>query len=761
MGPTVRLAVTGVRRRGAGQVVVLVLVTALAAAAIVAGLASRTTAATLLDDAYQRAGRPDVVLFGTPDALRAAATDPDVAAASEPAQRAEGETIIDGETEEIAVTAVDPDALPAVGTPDLVAGRWPTARDEVVVEQSLVTEGVTDVGDTVEMTTRTGTFAFEVVGSAIELTDCFWPTCTPVRVFGLPELVANVGAGSDPIHVASYRLVNPEADVAVGARLLRDGGPQAIFGQMAWSDTRGDILIVGEVFGAMVGGFGAFLLMAACFVVAGATAARLVARRRTLGLLRAVGFRPRQLVVAMLGEHAIIGAAGVALGWALGSLVAPQLSGAGRVLDADRRTFEAGPLLTALLLVEAFLALAVVVPSWRAGRQPATEVLRDVPTAPTGGRAVAAAARRLGAGPSLVAGLRRAVARPVRAALATAAVLVAAIGAVVTAGFIATVDGAVADPARIGTPFDAVAVPTGLSHDELAAVLDDTPEVAAWYTEREATATIGRASFRTRVLGGDPAAAGFDVREGRAVAGPGEAMAGYGFLDAAGLEIGDRVEATIAGAVVDVELVGWYLDAEDTGEMLVLREESLPPDARLDPPMFNLVAADGVERDAVTAAVADRVGSGAHVVTEDPGDLAGIAAVKGTLIGFAGLLAAVAAANLLATTVAATRERARALGVLRTVGCTTGQLVAQSAAGAGFLGFVAGIVGVPIGSVVFRALSDGITAGVGIGPGLGVSPSAWFLVAVVPSVTLLAAAAGGLASLGLSRRPAAELVRYE
>jgi putative ABC transport system permease protein len=195
--------------------------------------------------------------------------------------------------------------------------------------------------------------------------------------------------------------------------------------------------------------------------------------------------------------------------------------------------------------------------------------------------------------------------------------------------------------------------------------------------------------------------------------------------------------------------------------VLTLREESLPADATFDPPVFRLVAAEGFDRDDMTTDVAARVGAGAHVVAEDPGDLAGVADAKNTLYGFAALLAAVALANLLATTVAATRERARALGVLRTIGCTTPQLVGQSAVGTGFLGFVAGVIGVPVGWAVFRQMSDAITAGVGIGPGLGLPPSGWFMVAVVPALTLIAAGAGALAALGLSRRPAAELVRYE
>ena len=76
------------------------------------------------------------------------------------------------------------------------------------------------------------------------------------------------------------------------------------------------------------------------------------------------------------------------------------------------------------------------------------------------------------------------------------------------------------------------------------------------------------------------------------------------------------------------------------------------------------------------------------------------------------------------------------------------------------VGLLAGLVGVPVGAWVFRALSDAITSGVGIGPGLTVNPSTAFVGAVVP-LSALVAAAGALAAAGVARRPAAELVRYE
>lgn len=763
----IRLTLAGARRRGIGQVLALVLVSAFASAAIVAGLASRTTNASLVDAAYERANHPDLVLYGTPDALRAAATDGEVAAASEPVARGFGQVqageVTGSDPVDISVMAIDPTRLPAVGTPELVEGRWPAAADEITVEHSVLVEGVVALGGRLTITNPSGSFEVRVVGSAIELSDCFYTNrqCDPLRAFGTPTLVdeLNAGLGLPQAHVAWYRLVDPERAAAVGTRLLRDEGPlPGLGGQNHWPDTRGDILIIGEVFGAMVAGFGAFLLGAACFVVAGATAARMVARRRSLGLLRAVGFRTGQLTASIVLEHAVIGAVGVGVGWLVGSLAAPNLGGVATVLDTGAGTFEPGALVAALGAVEALLALAVVVPAWRAGRLPATEVLRDVPLASGAGRAIGVLARRLGAGPSLVVGLRRAVARPARAALASAALLVAAVGTIVAAGFIGGIDRATADPAVIGHPYDASVF--GPVDDGLTAALATMPTVQAWFTERETRAAVGDGLYLTRALGGDPAAAGYRVGGGRALTGPGEALVGYGFLQDTGLDVGDPFTATIGGSEVDLHVVGWYLETSDAGRVVLVREESLPTVPDGSSTIVRVVAARGVAPEELVAAVAPRAGPLAFVLAGDP-DVGGLRAVTGTLYGFAALLAGVAAANLAATTVAATRERARALGVLRTVGCTTRQLIGQAAAGGAVLGLAAGLVGAPLGWFVFQSLADAMASGVGIGPGLAPGPPGWFLAAVVPATTALAAAAGALSSLGLSRRPAAELVRFE
>jgi putative ABC transport system permease protein len=760
---TVHLAVAGLRRRGLGQTLVLALVAALASAAIVAGLAAQTSSAEVVDAAYERANRPDLVLYGPLDELRAVAGDAAVAEASEPRALSNiGTTDVDGDPIEVLLSAVDPDDLPAVGRPDLVSGRWPGAgAREIVVEQSLVAEGVTAVGDSFTVDRPGGTtVTFEVVGSAVDLTDCFWPTCDPLRVFALPAAVAELGSGDggEQRYVAAYRLVDPAEAVAMHTRLVGDADQQ--LGGSAWPDTRGDILVIGSVFGALLGGFGLFLLATACLVVAGATAARLVARRRTLGLLKAVGFTPSQLTASVLGEHAVIGAAGVVAGWVLGSLLSPAVqAGIDGVVGEPSSMFGVRPLLVALALVEAFLAVSVVVPSWRAGRQPASAVLRDAPPSPDGGRRVAAVAGYLGAGPALVSGIRRAFARPVRAGLAAAGVVVAATGSIVAAGFLQSIDRLLDDPAALGEPWEAALSNNGLPATTVEEGLSSRPEVRSWYTELDATGTVGDAVFGVRILGGDPDAAGFNIEEGRSLRSATEAIAGYGFLEATGREVGEQLSIDVDGRPLELTIVGWYHEFEDSGEVVRVREEAAAG-LSSGSPTWHLRAAAGTTPEQLAAAVADRFGDDVIVETYGVND-GGLAAINGSLVAMAAILGLVAFANLLAMTLSTTRERARSLGVLRTIGTTTGQLVGQSAAGAGVIGLIAGFVGVPLGTWVFRTLSDSITSGVGVGPGLTVTPSRAFLVAVMLACTVVAAAAGGLAAAGLARRPAAELVRYE
>lgn len=752
MGATLRLAAAGFRRRSRVQLLALVLVCSLAATAVVAGLAAQTSSADLVDEAYETAGRPDLVLYGPPDALAEVADDPAVDAGGTPLPTAQAETDVDNQTVEVSLIGYDGVEPLAVGEPDLVEGRWPEADDETVVERSLLSEGVVELGGTFTISTDDGPRDLTVVGAAIDLTDCFWPTCDPLRTFVRPDTVDGDHA------LAAYRLHDPDEAGAVAGRLLDDDA-LGLSGANSWPDTRGDILVIGTVFGTLVGGFGTILLAAAAFVVAGATTARLVARRRTLGLLRAVGFRPRQLQGAVWLEHLVVGAASVLIGWLLGTYLSPTFQARlDEVLPGAATRFDPVSLAVAAALVLGLLTVSVAIPAVRATRQPATEVLREAPPTPTGGRRIAAVARRLGAGASTVCGLRRAFARPGRAALAGGALLVATVGSVVAFGFLGTLGDIEADPAVTGNPWDIAVVAGTAEPGDVDRTLDGTPGVDRWYTEREQTGTVDATGFTVRLIGGDVDDTGYVVQEGRPMAADDEAIVGYGFLEATGLGVGDPLTVDLEGHVVEATIVGWYSDTADTGKMIQLRESAVPAAALTDDLTWRVVAADGVDVDELAADLERRFDGTAVAMPLEVDDLG---PARAAMVAMAVLLAVIALANLLATTVSGTRERARAIGVLRTVGCSTGQLVGQSAVGVAVVGLLAGLVGLPLGWLVYETLVDGLTSGIGIGPGFASAPPLVAVVLLVPAMALLSAGAGALAALGLARRPASDLVRYE
>lgn len=74
---------------------------------------------------------------------------------------------------------------------------------------------------------------------------------------------------------------------------------------------------------------------------------------------------------------------------------------------------------------------------------------------------------------------------------------------------------------------------------------------------------------------------------------------------------------------------------------------------------------------------------------------------------------------------------------------------------------MAAVVGVPLGLVVFRLLSDVVSEGIGVGPAWMPMPGAVALLVLAVGVVTLSALLGALSVLGIVRRSTADLVRGE
>ncbi|GAA2138746.1 hypothetical protein GCM10009844_07000 [Nocardioides koreensis] len=750
-----------VRGRRLRAMLVLLVVVALASVAIVAGLSTQQQAGSRWDAAFAESNGAHVTITSDdPAALRAVAADPRVAARSAAYDVSFGVEVTRGTrlVGETGVLAMADRARPDIARPLLREGRWvrPGAADEAVVDRAFALDEGIGLGDRLTLRQAGRTLTVTVVGQAVNLRDTFYPDGDATVWLDPAGYAALAPRGA--ARTVFLRLHDPDAAEAFVADV------SGVVGTSDWLDTRTDVLRAGSIFGTFLRVLGVFVMVAAAVVVAGSVATRVLARRRDIGLLKAVGVTPAQVTGAVVLAHAVVAAAGVLVGWLLGGLLAGELQlQVAEVLGSAGPVFDPGALLTTLLVVEVLVVAATVIPARRAGHTPTTVALAPVP--PTRGHRsrLAAAGERLGLGPVPVAGLRDAFAQPARATMTALALGVAVVGVVVTAGFSRTIDGVIGDPAVTGEPEEVRVFPDeSASRSAVPRALDAEPGVASWFTETGSEATLGKEQFLANAVGGDVADAGFVVREGRMIEHRGETVTGYGFLQRFGVDVGDRITVRIEEQPLTLTIVGWYSEAEEAGEMLMYPFADVAAvDPRARPDSYRVALAPGADRVAVAASLAETLGPRARVeaVPRDSADVVDPFLLAVDLIS--GLVIVVALANLASTLALVVRQRARDLAVLRAVGFTPRQAVGVVATGGVVLALLAVAVGLPLGWWLSGAANDAVGAEIGMGPGIARSPSWAVVLLVVPLAVLVTAGLAVLAARRAATAEVAELVRYE
>jgi putative ABC transport system permease protein len=739
-----------------------VVVIALASAALVGGLEGQTKAGDRWDAAFTEANGAHVTIDGRdPDTLAEIASLPEVAASTHSYQRSAGdlEVLRDGQALTTAfVREMEINDLPEIARPLLRDGRWanPGTDDEMVLDRAFGLDEGIDVGDRIAVSTPAGPLSFTVVGRAIDFVDCFYPNCDPVTAWVDPVGFARLDV--EATSTVFLRLREPDADDRFIASLNDyDVGTQG------WIDTRDDTLSVYELFGAFLGAFGLFVMIAAAVVVAGSMATRAVARRRDIGLLKAVGTTPRQVAASIVLSHMVAAAVGVGVGWVLGGFLAPATEvDLGRTLGTGGASFSLQALFVAFVIVELIVIVATVVPAWRASRLSTTAALAPVTIHAARGRLLTGFTARLRMGPIGVAGVRDAFGRPARSALTAIALALAIVAALTSISTQRTIDRVFGDPTLIGNPEELRVYPNGDDADAIRAVLDSDNGVESWFAETPEDLALGDETFLGMAMSGDVDHAGFDVREGRMLAGSGEAIAGWGLLNRFGLDVGDEMTVTANGEAIRLTIVGWYRESEDTGEILRFSLADLQQ-VRLDaePGWVSINLADGISPEVMATTLTGQLGSLGRVEVQSTEGSAEIDAFRLAFLLVSLLVIIVAVANLASTMVLSVRQRTHDLGVLRAVGVTPLQVTAMIAAGAAALAVVAAVIGVPLGLIISDAVATVVGSASGIGPGLGAGPGVAAVVMVVLTTVALAAILGAVAARRAAVAEVSDLVRYE
>jgi putative ABC transport system permease protein len=237
---------------------------------------------------------------------------------------------------------------------------------------------------------------------------------------------------------------------------------------------------------------------------------------------------------------------------------------------------------------------------------------------------------------------------------------------------------------------------------------------------------------------------GYPVVAGRWFRGGGEIVVPTSFLRSSALRLGDEIALEADGRRATVRIVGEVF-ANDDDHVYADRDTvtGLSPAAPVD--AFEVRVGPGTsaeayaERISGNAAFASGAGS-AMPRQEEDGTIAILLALITTLTV---LLAVVAGLGVLNTVALDTRERARAIGVLKSLGMTPRQTMVMVVTSVAGIGLVAGVAGIPLGMALHHQVAPAMASAADLrlpGPMLSVYGA--------PAYAALAASGVVLAVLG-------------
>jgi putative ABC transport system permease protein len=614
----------------------------------------------------------------------------------------------------------------AVDRLDLWQGRWATAPGEIVLSQPPPGPGGNRIPPGKELKEVTvGGQRFAIVGRAFSISDTADAWVSPDQMTALRptaiQMLYRFDGDVSSAAAVQARLAAVTASLPAGALVAAQ--PYTVVKDQVSVDIGAYIPLLAT--------FGVLGLIVAVVIVGNVVSGAVVAGFRHIGVLKALGFTPRQVVAVYIVMVSVPALVGTVLGTVAGGFAAQPLLaegfeglGLGGGVGVTPTVVVVG-----LLGVPLLVAVTAFVPAMRARRLSAAEAI-SAGSAPRAGRGLRVQ-RRLGGLrlPRPVSlGLGLPFARPGRSLFTVAAVLLGVTTVTFATGLAATLTrvGTIRDVAsgQIAVhPSDgrsrmagdgqpppsapgAVTTRTDAEVEQLLRGLPDAARVAAYH--QLPVPAVGQAKPLTVVfVRGDFAAMGYEkeLTAGRWARGAGEAIVASQLMRERGMAIGDRIILELDGRRAVLAVVGEVMEGPPGSEGVIADWgvlTGLSPDREIKPWQvdYQVQLTRGGD---VTAYVAAVRAADAGLDAWDTSQLSDFAV---TVIGFssslAALLATVAALGVFNTVVLNVRERRRDLGMLRSIGMTPRQVITMVLASMALLGLVGGLLGVPLGVAAHR-----------------------------------------------------------
>jgi putative ABC transport system permease protein len=540
----------------------------------------------------------------------------------------------------------------------------------------------------------------------------------------LPAQVAPlVGQGHYLGYRMAYRLPGrpTQADLRRATARLEAALPAgAVSDTMSYLEVKKLFTLINTIILTFLLAFSVFALGAAAAVTANVVAGAVLASYRDVGIMKALGYTPAQVVGALTGAMLVPALAGSVVGIPLGTLLAqPLLGRSSQALGLPSRlAFSPAVDLLTLAGVLVVVTAAAMLPALRAGRLSPVRVLvlgagpersanlrtrqprrrlgppHRRPGPPRGGR--------LGLPRPLSLGAADAFARPLRGTLTATAVLIG----------VATVTFAFGQHRSLDR-FHSLLATTQVQVQRTAAYPDSTL-LHTLLAQPETAGVVATSSVHMLVPGladpvlvkafrGNPTDLGVPLVKGRWYAEPGEVIAPNGLLQQTHRHVGDPLTVTFQGRAIPLRIVGSDFDVSNFGRDLSVDWSTL---ARVVPDAQPLAYLVRLRPGADSAAYARRIQATAPdlLSTQASSPIVSLLGIF-DLIGLTlvVVLAGIAVAGIFATVLLNTRERLQDTAVLKVLGMTPRQVLAMATASACTLGLAGGVLGVPAGMALHQA----------------------------------------------------------
>jgi putative ABC transport system permease protein len=605
----------------------------------------------------------------------------------------------------------------------LTEGRWAQKPDEVVLGAGSGFRML--VGATVTMGQGEDARKVTVVGLARSISDTAAAWMTP--------------AGLTALHPATtgYQMLYRLADAGTASQIddARDAVTAALPGgavtsAKSWLTVKQEANDQTSLFVPFLLVFGGLSLLLSVLIVGTVIAGAVGSTIRRIGVLKALGFTPSQVVRAYVAQALIPASIGVVLGVIAGNLIAvPLLARTEDLYGTVALTIAPWVDVVVLVGVLALVTVTASAAAGRAGRLCAVDALAVGRTpAARRGQYAGRVAARLPLPRPVTMGLARPFSAPMRATAMVVAIAFGAAAVTLAAGLATSLhrvqvaadhSGAdlVIDAFRGGPPGSEHAPkpgtePAPADPKQVAAALDAQSGTAHWLGYAETDAVVPGLTGTTSLVEytENPGWAGYELVSGRWFTRPGEAVVPTEMLRSTDRQLGDSFTLTHDGTSSTLTIVGEVFDPGNNDGLILTQ------------------AGTGTTLSAWQVAVTDGTDLGAYAdaLQKSLDPLALIAHVESTGVdelviiidALAGLLTlmlvVVAGLGVLNAVVLDVRDRVHDIGIHKALGMTPRQTLTAVLSSVAAIGLVGGLVGVPAGVVMHGILLPAMGHGAGV-----------------------------------------------